>query len=87
MGQASGRRAPRSDEETGNGGHRKQLAAAHRRTIRGAGEHGVSEPVLQDQRSNINNGNFGPGSMLQEEPRKEGRSGRDVGRNRNVTME
>jgi hypothetical protein len=47
--------------------------------------HGVRDTAIKDRRSNRDDGKSGPGTMLQGEPRKDGRSGRDVGRNRNAT--
>jgi hypothetical protein len=43
--------------------------------------HGVRDTVIKDRRSDRGNGKIGPGTLLQEGPRKAGRSGSESGDN------
>jgi hypothetical protein len=68
----------------GDGGSRKKLDVACSGMNRHAGmpwRKGRCHTGLTVEQSG---GNSGPGTMLQGEPRKDGRSGRDIGRNRNA---
>jgi hypothetical protein len=47
----------------------------------------LDDAVIKDRRSNRGDGKVGPGTMLQEKPRKDGRSGRDVGSYRRPLLE
>jgi hypothetical protein len=49
-------------------------------------QHGVRDVVIKDRQSNRDDRKIGPGTLLQEEPQKDGHVGRGVGHNRNATM-
>jgi hypothetical protein len=48
--------------------------------------HGIRDADIQNQRSNTDNWKLEPGTMLQQELRKDERSERDIGSNQNATM-
>jgi hypothetical protein len=69
------RRGQPTERTQGNGGSRKKLAAAHRGMTRREGVAGAMNRDVRDKAR----------TRLYKEPRKDGRSVRNVGRDRNAT--